>query len=1083
MELNKKILKHVALMSTSLINLLLLSFSTNPIHAEEAKQSPVAIHYQYITQDEIPSSEKSIILENISNDSPEKQTVNQNETFYLIYKTNPKKIFGFLPATGSTESTLLTLTGVAFLILGISFVKKSKKITSILLVTVSGTTLALQSVQALESRTLADYNQTYQLTLGEQLPSIRQIKNYSYLGYLTKSDYDQLTKHLTPSNQTPIEESAPSSSVEKKEEVKELTIPAGLEIAFSNLEKILPYIEKNEILENLSKIDLNSKLASTNIISLVPMNDFAILSDLSTNAQIANQLLVHYEDGSLDYLPIQFLETKDNILYYQLSNTGLTYTPTQKIANYSTILNQVLPTLQAVEFRSSSIYQTLGLTENVENAMDKLYLESSFNKVKSQLEDYLKKALINDQSVHLDDESSVNETIQTILANKEKILLSLAYLDRWYDIQFGQVNSKELTMFHTDFFGGKAEALTALIEFGKNGYNSYSPQRNFQSYAENLSSFTDHASLPEFLEAYRQAFLPDYSNNDWFKESIDAYVVESHSLVLSPEQNQQLNLYERLTNPQIPEEVITTRIREGYRNMLLPLLTTSDEHLYIVSNLSNLIFSSYDRYLDTSLKETNPEEYQAALTTVKEQILADAELYRAHYDMWYRILPDYHRHTLLYFQPVWGGHGTHKYVHGSGWVGHWYSETGKITPEFQEKMQSEASEQTTLAIQEVFGPSGTYFLPELTWAGAYAWRQEVNFVITPLLGTDGAVTLTHEMVHAFDYDKYLLGYNRRTGMQLEAYPEGMLQAPDRVDYPIVGFNSLFDHSGHQGTRYHNSSPERFQSTEDLETYMHGLFDLIYTLEYAEGNAILKQDKEIQRQWFHKLETKEKAIPGAEEYGPYGVNIKRDFTDEEWSTMELQSIDDLIDFDVTVRRESSNRIERDTENPEEVMNNGYHKLSLFAPIWATATTERVPGDLSFRRTAFELLADIGYVDGMVPYMSNQYKQADSDVVPDSLIFANILPEYNGDYKSFKKAMYQERIQKLALLKPVTINYDGQELTITNFEQLQTLMDQAVQSDIAAGHFTTEDTKVSELKGVLHDAYLKLTDDYRTSIFTE
>ncbi|CYW00980.1 hypothetical protein HO687_08980 [Streptococcus suis] len=46
-----------------------------------------------------------------------------------------------------------------------------------------------------------------------------------------------------------------------------------------------------------------------------------------------------------------------------------------------------------------------------------------------------------------------------------------------------------------------------------------------------------------------------------------------------------------------------------------------------------------------------------------------------------------------------------------------------------------------------------------------------------------------------------------------------------------------------------------------------------------------------------------------------------------------------------------------------------------------------------------------------------------------------------------------------------------------------MDQAVLADIAAGNFTTENTKVSELKGLLHDAYLKLTDDYRTSIFTE
>ncbi len=83
------------------------------------------------------------------------------------------------------------------------------------------------------------------------------------------------------------------------------------------------------------------------------------------------------------------------------------------------------------------------------------------------------------------------------------------------------------------------------------------------------------------------------------------------------------------------------------------------------------------------------------------------------------------------------------------------------------------------------------------------------------------------MVHAFDYDKFLLGHNRRAGMQLEAFPEGMLQAPDRVDYPIIGFNSLSDYSGHTGTRYHNVSPERFQNSADLQQYMQGLFDLIY----------------------------------------------------------------------------------------------------------------------------------------------------------------------------------------------------------------------------------------------------------------
>ncbi len=114
--------------------------------------------------------------------------------------------------------------------------------------------------------------------------------------------------------------------------------------------------------------------------------------------------------------------------------------------------------------------------------------------------------------------------------------------------------------------------------------------------------------------------------------------------------------------------------------------------------------------------------------------------------------------------------------------------------------------------------------------------------------------------------------------------------------------------------------------------------------------------------------------------------------------------------MTVRRESANRIERDPDNPEEVMNNGYHKLSLFAPIWATATTERVPGDLSFRRTAFELLAEKDMKTAWyLTCLTNTNKQiAMSFLIHSSL---PIFPEYNGDYKTFKKAMYQERVQNL------------------------------------------------------------------------
>ena len=48
--------------------------------------------------------------------------------------------------------------------------------------------------------------------------------------------------------------------------------------------------------------------------------------------------------------------------------------------------------------------------------------------------------------------------------------------------------------------------------------------------------------------------------------------------------------------------------------------------------------------------------------------------------------------------------------------------------------------------------------------------------------------------------------------------------------------------------------------------------------------------------------------------------------------------------------------------------------------------------------------------------------------------------------FKKAMFQKRIDKVKELKPVTIQWNNQTVTIKNFEALQQLMKEAVESDL-------------------------------------
>ena len=68
------------------------------------------------------------------------------------------------------------------------------------------------------------------------------------------------------------------------------------------------------------------------------------------------------------------------------------------------------------------------------------------------------------------------------------------------------------------------------------------------------------------------------------------------------------------------------------------------------------------------------------------------------------------------------------------------------------------------------------------------------------------------------------------------------------------------------------------------------------------------------------------------------------------------------------------------------------VPLYAPIYAGLQNDNGSvGGLLFRKTAFELLADRGWEDGFIPYVSNQYKnqaEAEGEVFSDAYIFKQI-----------------------------------------------------------------------------------------------
>lgn len=86
--------------------------------------------------------------------------------------------------------------------------------------------------------------------------------------------------------------------------------------------------------------------------------------------------------------------------------------------------------------------------------------------------------------------------------------------------------------------------------------------------------------------------------------------------------------------------------------------------------------------------------------------------------------------------------------------------------------------------------------------------------------------------------------------------------------------------------------------------------------------------------------------------------------------------------------------------------------------------------------------------------------------------------------FKKVLYQRRIDKVADLKPVTIDINGEITTITSFEQIESMMDKALAEDLQTGDYSKLYTsKAANLKKAIYVAYLKYTNEFRNSIYPD
>ncbi|MFS9234851.1 ZmpA/ZmpB/ZmpC family metallo-endopeptidase [Streptococcus sanguinis] len=844
---------------------------------------------------------------------------------------------------------------------------------------------------------------------------------------------------------------------------------ASRALAYKNIEKLLPFYNKATIVKYGNLVKEDSALFKKEVLSAVMMKDNEVITDIASHKEAANKLLIHYKDHTSEKLDLTYQSDFSKLAEYRVGDTGLIYTPNQFLHNHNSIINEVLPDLRAVDYQSEAIRNTLGISSGV--SLTELYLEEQFAKTKENLANTLEKLLSADAVIASENQTINGYVVDKIKRNKEALLLGLTYLERWYNFKYGDVNIKDLVMYHMDFFGkGNVSPLDTIIELGKSGFNNLLAKNNVDAYSISLANNNVTKDLFSTLANYREVFVPNKTNNQWFKEQTKAYIVEEKSAIDEVRVKQEqagskysIGVYDRITSD-----------TWKYRNMVLPLLTMPERSVFVISTISSLGFGAYDRYRNNEHRagaELNKFVEDNAQETAKRQ--------RDHYDYWYRILDEQsreklYRNILLYDAYKFGDDAT----------------VGKATAEAQ-------FDSSNPAMKYFFGPVGNKVVHNKH--GAYATGDGVYYMGYRMLDKDGAITYTHEMTHDSDNEIYLGGYGRRSGLGPEFFAKGLLQASDHPDDATITVNSILKYDKNDATeksRLQVLDPtERFQNADDLKNYVHNMFDVIYMLEYLEGMSIVNRLSDVQKvNALRKVENK--YVRDADGNDVYATNVIKNITMAD--AQKLNSFDSLIENNIVSAREYKNG---------DVERNGYHTIKLFSPIYSALSSEKgTPGDLMGRRMAYELLAAKGFKDGMVPYISNQYeddaKQNGKTIsiygktrglVTDDLVLRKVFNGQFNNWTEFKKAMYEERKNKFDSLNKVTFDDTRQPWTsfatktISTVEELQTLMDEAVLKDANdnwyswSGYKPEHDSAVHKLKKAVFKAYLDQTNDFRKSIF--
>ena len=827
------------------------------------------------------------------------------------------------------------------------------------------------------------------------------------------------------------------------------------DLAYRNIEKLQPFYNKEWIVNQGNKLTEGSNLLTKEVLSVTGMKDGQFVTDLSD----IDHVMIHYADKTKEIKAVHQKESKvAQVREYSIDGLGdIVYTPNMVDKNRNQLIQDIKGRLATVELISPEVRALMGNRDRAEENTEErkngyirdLYLEESFAETKANL-DKLVKSLIENADHQLNsDEAAMKALVKKVDENKAKIVMALTYLNRYYDIKYGDMTIKNLMMFKPDFYGKSVDLLDFLIRIGSSERN-IKGDRTLDAYRDMIGGTIGKAELHGFLDYNMRLFTNDTDLNDWFIHAAkNVYVVEP-----------------KTTNPDFVNK--RHRAFDGLNNgvhnrMILPLLTLKNAHMFLISTYNTMAYSSFEKY---------GKHTEEARNEFKKEIDNVAKGQQTYLDFWSRLALPSVRDQLLKSQnrvptPVWDNQNYHN-VEGVNRMG--YDKNNKpIAP-----------------IRELYGP--TWKFHNTNWnMGAMASifpdpnnNDQVYFMGTNMISPFGISAFTHETTHVNDRMLYFGGHRHRQGTDVEAYAQGMLQTPDKStgngEYGALGLNMAY-HRENDGNQWYNYNPDKLQTREDIDRYMKNYNEALMMLDYVEADAVIPKLNGDNSKWFKKIDRVDRHVDGLNNLtAPHQWDKVRDLNEGE-KTKPLSSIDDLVDNNfMTKHNNPGNGVFR----PEDFTpNSAYVNVQMMAGIYGGNTSKGAPGSLSFKHNAFRMWGYFGYANGFIGYVSSKYQgEADKQNqgrLGDDFIIKKVSNNQFLNLEDWKKHWYHD-VKARAEKGFTEITIDGQ--TIHNYNELKALFDKAVTEDLKkAGNYSNTEN----LKSKVFKALLKNTDGFFDPLF--